>query len=92
MLKGTNILYGTGLYLAAIWALYGQKKITFKDQKEIDQLANIVLRKGIKDKKGFKAARERRFGEFTSSKRFEGQDVKDWKEFREAYEKKQWVR
>ena len=92
MLKGTNILYGTGLYLAAIWALYGQKKITFKDQKEIDQLANIVLRKGIKGKDGFKAARQQRFRAFTSGKRFEGQDTKDWKEFQEAYEKKQWVR
>ncbi len=26
-MKGKNILIGTGLYLAAIWALYGKKSI-----------------------------------------------------------------
>ena len=28
-MKGKNILIGTGLYLAAIWALYGKKSITW---------------------------------------------------------------
>ncbi len=29
-MKGKNILVGTGVYLAALWALYGTKAITFK--------------------------------------------------------------
>ena len=27
-MKGKNILYGTGLYLLSLWALYGKKRVT----------------------------------------------------------------
>ena len=92
MLKGMNILYGTGLYVAAIWALYMGKKVTFKDQKEIDALPNIAIRKATKDKQGYQRARAGKFAAFTKGKRFEGEDTKDWTEFQREFEKKQWVR
>ena len=29
-MKGKNILYGTGLYLLSLWALYGKKPINLE--------------------------------------------------------------
>ena len=31
-MKGKNILYGTGLYLLSLWALYGKKIINIEEQ------------------------------------------------------------
>ena len=31
-MKGKNILYGTGLYLLSLWALYGKKLINSEGQ------------------------------------------------------------
>ena len=31
-MKGKNILYGTALYLAAIYAVYGTKAVVYKDE------------------------------------------------------------
>ena len=34
-MKGKNILYGTALYLATIFAVYGTKAIVYKDEEAL---------------------------------------------------------
>ena len=36
-MKMMNVAYGTALYLAAIFAMYGTKATTFKDEDNIKQ-------------------------------------------------------
>ena len=38
-MKGKNILYGTGLYLLSLWALYGKKPINLATRRRKPQLA-----------------------------------------------------
>ena len=88
MLKGKNILYGSGLYLAAIWALYNQKKVTYKDQKELeDQVPMIAGRKSIgKSKSGISQYRQRAWATFQQSKQFK-EDPKSFEDFQKSYVK-----
>ena len=37
MLKGMHIVWGSVLYLGSIYALYGSKRTTFEDAKEIEK-------------------------------------------------------
>ena len=93
MLKGKNILYGSGLYLAAIWALYNQKKVTYKDQKELE--ASVPMIGGRKSIGGQKDAilRERaaKWGQFKKSKQF-AEDPKSFEEFGAKFVKLGYVR
>ena len=36
-MKGKNILYGTALYLATIFAVYGTKAVTYQDEDTIQR-------------------------------------------------------
>ena len=91
MLKGTNILYGTALYLAAIWALYDQKKVTFKDQKELEaKVGMVAIRKATgKDKKKIAGVRAQQWEAFKATKRFAD---KDQSEFEKKFVKLEYVR
>ena len=92
---GMNGLYAAGLYLAAIYALYGQKNAGFKNDKEVQAVVGIVARKGLAGVKSGerKAAiaelRTKRL-EVLKSARYESL-AKD-PAFQEAYLKKEWVR
>ena len=44
---GMNGLYSAGLYLAALYALYGQKNAGFKNNEEVQAIAAIAARKGV---------------------------------------------
>lgn len=95
MLKGKNILAGTALYLGAIWALYSQKKITFKDKDELEKIvASIGVRKGAKgNKTAISRIRGERWGQFTQTKQFtDVKNPKDWKEFEKSYKEQTWIR
>ena len=91
MLKGKNILAGTALYLAAIWALYDQKKVTFKDQKELEaKVGMVAIRKATgKDKKKIEGVRARRWEAFQGTK---GYVEKDQAEFGKKFVKLEYVR
>ena len=91
MLKGKNILAGTALYLAAIWALYDQKKVTFKDQKELEaQVSMVGIRKATgKDKKKIEGVRAQRWEAFQGTK---GYVEKDQAEFGKKFVKLEYVR
>ena len=88
MLKGKNILWGTALYLGAIWGLYNQKKITFKDKAELEQaVGRIGVRKGAtKDTwAGIRVDRLRVAKEADPS-------MKLTAEFEKSYAEQKWVR
>ena len=95
MLKGKNILAGTALYLGAIWALYSQKKITFKDKEELEQVvASIGVRKGAKgNKTAIARIRGEQWTQFAKTKQFtDVKNPKDWDEFAKSYKEQTWVR
>ena len=88
MLKGKNILWGTALYLGAIWGLYNQKKITFKDKAELEQaVGNIGVRKvATKENWGTTRAERMRIAEERNP------SMKLSAEFKKSYGEQKWVR
>ena len=93
---GKNGLYAAGLYFAALFAVYGQKKTGFKDDKEIDAIAILVARKAKPDKAAIAGYRTRILQSRASDKRY-GDLLKADKtgkasEYSEAYLKKEWLR
>ena len=88
MLKGKNILWGTALYLGAIWGLYNQKKITFKDKAELEQaVGQIAVRKGAtKDTWGTIRTEQMRRKEEANP------TMKLTAEFKKSYGEQKWVR
>ena len=93
---GMNGLYSAGLYVALLFALYGQKNAGFKNNEEVQAIAAIAARKGVAGATksgGRKAAiaelRRRRF-EALKTERYAALS-KD-PAFQEAYLKKEWVR
>ena len=92
MLKGKNILYGSGLYLAAIWALYNQKKVTYKDQKELEASVPLMATpKSTKGKDAFTAFRGREWQKFQGTEKYKA-DPKSFEEFGKSYVKLGYVR
>ncbi len=65
MIKGTNILWGTGVYAAALWALYGTKAVTFKDQKEVEKTIPLYALRA-KAEKDYSSAEQRVKSELVS--------------------------
>ena len=69
---GQNGLSAAALYLATVWAVYGQKLAGFPNKAAIQKVENLSYRKNaaLKDKKGsdykdaVKTIRERRHGEY----------------------------
>ena len=94
MLKGKNILFGTALYLAAIWGLYDQKKITFKDQKELEGTVTMVaVRKQIgSNKASIKEQRGRMWGAFEQTEKFKAGKAEDFTEQQKKFVKLEYVR
>ena len=96
---GKNGLYAGALYLAALYALYGMKNVSFKDSKEIDAIQIIVARKGKPKKGDIANYRAQKLKQVLASdaKRYAdllGPDAKTGKqkEFGTAYGKKEWLR
>ena len=87
MLKGKNILWGTALYLGAIWGLYDMKKITFKDKKELETIVErINLRKQLKGKKdGIKSFRAGEWAKFEQTDVYKEGKAKDFEDQKKAY-------
>ncbi len=94
MLSGKNILYGTALYLAAIWGLYEQKKITFKDQKELEATVTMVgIRKRVgSSKKDIAQQRATMWGEFEKTSKFASGKAEDFGEQQKKFVKLEYVR
>ena len=92
---GMNGLYSAGLYVALLFALYGQKNAGFKNDEEVQAVVGIVARKGLAGVKSGerKAAiadlRSRRLATLKSA-RYES--LTNDPAFQEAYLKKEWVR
>ena len=64
---GTTGLYGAALYLGILFAVYGQKNVSFKDSKEVDAIAMLVMRKTKPDKAGIGQARAQRLKQVLAS-------------------------
>ena len=96
---GKTGLYGAALYLATLFAIYGQKNVSFKDSKEVDLIQTLVLRKAKLDKAGVRGYREqrlssvlkmdtKRYGDLLSGDKKTGKKVP----FVTEYEKQEWLR
>ena len=95
---GKTGLYGAALYLGILFAIYGQKNVSFKDSKEVDAIARIVMRKGKPSKDAIRGIRTQRLKQVLASddKRYReliGDDNKGKASaFRTEYQKKEWLR
>ena len=96
---GQTGLYGAALYLGILFAIYGQKNVSFKDSKEVDAIARIVMRKGKPDKDAIIKIRAGRLQQVLQSDATRygellQQDKKTGKRtaFVTEYEKKEWLR
>ena len=96
---GKTGLYGAALYLGILFAIYGQKNVSFKDSKEVDAIATIVMRKGKPSKDAIRGIRTQRLKQILASdeKRYGeliGDDKKTGKAsaFSTEYLKKEWLR
>ena len=90
-----NGLYSAGLYVALLFALYGQKNAGFKNDQELIDIANIVARKGLAGVKSGErkaAIAELRRLRFEALKTERYAALSKDPAFQEAYLKKEWVR
>ena len=98
MLKGKNILAGTALYLGAIWALYNQKKVTFKDKTELEAVVQTIGERkrfaGSKtSKQDIQKARGVIWDRFEKTKQYtEVKNPKDWDSTAKAFKEATWYR
>ena len=96
MLKGKNILWGTALYLGTIYALYQNKKVTYKDQTELEASnPRIKIRADMpvgdaKRKAYILQQRQGFMREYAQTA--VGQKDKNIKKFQTEYEKQEYVR
>ena len=95
---GKTGLYGAALYLGILFAIYGQKDVSFKDSKEVDAIATIVMRKGKPDKAAIIKIRGGRLEQVLQSdqKRYKALLAQDKQgkqsAFTTEYQKKEWLR
>ena len=78
---GKNGLWAAALYIGTIFALYGTKRVAFKDSKEIEAIATIAARKAKTDPGEYRAAAIRQ--------RFK---VDPSEEFKKAFTEKKYIR
>ena len=57
-MKGKNILYGTGLYLLSLWALYGKKSINFEELETPEERRARSYSRGMTTKTRLKEIKE----------------------------------
>ena len=85
---GKNGLWAAAIYLGSLVAVYNRKKVTYKDDKEIDALPSVAFRKSLKGKS--KSEKESAVRAERAKKYPTGKDYSP--EFKKAYEEAKWAR